>query len=84
MEWSLCCRQHTNHDDGTYDKPLPISLAYQFSIDVLAYPFGEGIQLSDYRDYLFSLKIRKFFGPFPQHGIHQLSELVFIWMEDVL
>jgi hypothetical protein len=30
------------------------------------------------------LKIQKFFRLFPQHGIPQLSELVFIWMEDVL
>jgi hypothetical protein len=28
--------------------------------------------------------MQEFFRLFPQHGIPQLSELVFIWMEDVL
>jgi hypothetical protein len=28
--------------------------------------------------------MQKFFRLFPQHGIPQLSELVFIWMDDVL
>jgi hypothetical protein len=69
MEQSLCCRQHANHDGGTYDKLLPISLAYHFFFDVFAYLFGEDVQLSDYRCYLFSLKIQKFFSLFTQHGI---------------
>jgi hypothetical protein len=27
MEQSLCCRQHANHDGGTYDKLLPMVLS---------------------------------------------------------
>ena len=71
MEQRLSCRQHANHDGGTYDKVFPISLAYQFFFDVFAYLIGEGVQLSDDRCYLFSLKIHKFFRLFPQHGIPQ-------------
>ena len=47
MEHSLCFRKHANHDVGTYDKLLPISLAYHIFFDVLQYLFAEGVQFSD-------------------------------------